>query len=204
MEDLLKKLQEMFAVYHVPAHDFKHLVRTATLAKKIARGEGYDEQEAEMAGLLHDVGRSVKNPTQPHGPEGVPIARELLNSYTSFDDEAKERILLAIDVHSHLKTEGILNHIVQDADKLDGMGAIGINRAYISHHHLPDYDPANIFPENPQYGKFKTAHELIVLEVQWYHMLYTETARKIGKPRYEFMQTFLAEFKREINESTTT
>ena len=202
MEELYKQVEALFEKYHYPAHDFKHVQRVSNLAKQIAKTEGYDETEAEIAGLLHDVGRTVKDPKEPHAKEGVPIAKGLLDSYTNFSTEAKERILESIRVHSDLYTQGKLNNIVQDADKLDGMGAMGINRAYISHSGLPDYDPKDIFPGPGDYNNFQTIHDLISLEIKWYSMLYTDKARKLGKPRYEFMLAFMDEIKREVEESS--
>ncbi|MBA3724574.1 MAG: HD domain-containing protein [Candidatus Levybacteria bacterium] len=202
MQELYKQVEALFEKYHYPAHDFKHVQRTSNLAKQIAKSEGYDVLEAEIAGLLHDVGRTVIDPKVPHAKVGVPIARGLLDTYTNFSPEAKDRILEAISVHSDLHTEGKLNNIVQDADKLDGMGALGINRAYISQGNLPDYDPDNIFPGPGNYHNLQTVHDLITLEISWYSMLYTDKAREIGKPRYEFMITFMEEIKREVEESS--
>lgn len=199
MEKLYKAVRELFEPYQPIAHDIKHALRTAALAKQIAHAEGYDEQEAEAAGLLHDVGRTVKESTIPHAQEGAPLARKLLDAHTVFSEEAKARIVKAIEVHSDLHTEGTLNNILQDADKLDGMGAIGISRAYLSIQ--PDYDPQNIIPTQANYGSFQSAHELITLEIEWYDMLYTETAKTIGNPRYEFAKRFLEEFKREVAET---
>jgi uncharacterized protein len=184
------------------AHDIKHATRTAKLARQIAIAEGYDPDEAEAAGLLHDIGRTVKDSTIPHGHEGAPIAKEFLDTYTSFSDEAKKRIVDAIYIHSDLITEGKLNQILQDADKLDGLGSIGISRVYMTHFHKPDFDPANIIPEpGNYYGKTKNAHEQMALQMQWYSMLYTQKAKEIGKPRYEFMEAFMDEFKREVEEA---
>lgn len=202
MEKLYEAVLKHFEPYQPLGHDVKHATRTASLAKQIAKGEGYDEREAEAAGLLHDLGRTVKDSQIPHGHEGAPIAREFLDTYTDFSEDAKNRIVQAIYIHSELKTEGKLNNILQDADKLDGLGAIGISRAYITHYNKPDYDPHNIIPapEN-YYGKTKNAHEQIAMQKVWYDMLYTETARQIGVKRSEFMQTFFEEFEREVKES---
>jgi uncharacterized protein len=201
MEKLYKAVHALFEPYQPLGHDIKHALRTAALAKQIAKDEGYDEKEAEAAGLLHDVGRTVKDSKIPHGHEGAPIAKKLLDAHTDFSDEAKTRIVDAVYIHSKLTTEGKLNNILQDADKLDGLGTIGISRAYMTHYNKIDYDPSAIIPTSATYGKTKSAHEQIRLQMNWYSMLYTETAKKIGKPRLEFMQKFLEEFKREVEES---
>ncbi len=202
MEKLYKAVRKLFEPYQPLGHDVKHAIRTAVLAKKIAEKEEYDSEEAEAAGLLHDVGRTVKDSKIPHGHQGAPIARALLEKYTDFSEEAKKRIVQAIYVHSELTTEGKLNNILQDADKLDGLGAIGISRAYMTHYHKIDYEPKNIIPApDNYYGKTKTAHEQIAMQMLWNDMLYTQTAKNIAKPRYEFMKRFMEEFKREVEES---
>lgn len=199
MEELYRSVHQVYVPYQPPGHDIKHAVRTASLAKQIAKAEGYDESEAEAAGLLHDIGRTVKDATIPHAHVGAPMAREMLNKYTKFTQEAKDRIVKAIEVHSDPTTEGMLNNILQDADKLDGMGAVGISRAYNS---LPiDYDPENILPAEYVYGQFKTSHDILALTMDWHAMLYTEFAKNLGKKRYEFMKQFVEEFKREVAES---
>lgn len=201
MEELYTKVTEIFKKNPPPAHDIKHALRVASLAKKIAQAEGYNTQEAEIAGLLHDLGRTRQKESKGHGPAGVPLAKELLDTYTNFSDGAKKRILTAIAVHSSFKTEGKLDQILQDADKLDGLGAIGLSRAYISCHALPDYDPQDITPEPGEYNKPKDIHQQIKFSMTWYSMLYTQTAQKLGQPRHKFMQKYLEQIKKEIEES---
>jgi uncharacterized protein len=201
MDELRRQTKALFDVYHFPGHDYKHVFRVSKLAKVIAESEGYDQEEAEIAGLLHDVGRTVENPTQPHAKEGAPIARELLDSYTDLPQDAKDRIVTAVSLHSDPYTTGTLNNIVQDADKLDGLGAMGVVRAYTSLPGKPDYDPSDIIPKPGEYGDFKNAHHLMSYILQWYDMLYFDKSRKIGKPRHEYFKNFLQTIKKEIEES---
>lgn len=203
MEELYTHIRELFELYQPLGHDFKHGTRTAKFAREIAIAENYDPDEAEAAGLLHDIGRTVKEAKDTHAHVGAPIAREYLDTYTTFSEEAKKRIADAIYLHSDRTTEGKLNNILQDADKLDGLGAIGISRAYMTHYHKPDFDPANVIPEKQDYyGKTKNAHEQIVMQTLWYDMLYTDKAKELGKRRNEFLIIFLEEFKREVKESS--
>ena len=205
MQELYKKVTELFEKDPPPGHDIKHALRVAGLAKKIAGAEGYDAREAEIAGLLHDVGRTTQKDHFGHAQAGVPVAKELLNTYTNFSDETKERILSAIKHHSDLASESELAHILQDADKLDGIGAVGISRAYVTCHALPDYDPNSIIPDEVgEYGKPVSIHQQIQFQAEWYNMLFTETAKEIGKSKYEFMKTYLDQIKKEIEESTLT
>lgn len=201
MEKLREQVKALFAVYHFPAHDYKHVYRVSKLARQIAEAEGYDAQEAEIAGLLHDVGRTVKDSNLSHAHAGVPIAKDLLDNFTDLSQEVKDRIVKSVEVHSDPTTEGKLNNIVQDADKLDGMGAIGVNRAYVSQQGKPDFYEDAIYPPAGDYYNIKTVHELLALILEWYGMLYTDKAREIGKPRHEFMKSFMERIKEEVEES---
>ena len=202
MEEFYTKVKALFDQYHAPAHDYKHVYRVSKFARKIAEAEGYDVHEAEIAGLLHDMGRTVKDLNgETHAHAGAPIAKDVLKDYEGLSEEAKERIVQSVYVHSDKYTDGALNHIVQDADKLDGLGAIGIERTYISHGDKPDYIGEDIFPTDADYHNIQTSHEGIVQLSTWYSMLYTDKAKELGKKRYEFMVTFMEELKREINEA---
>src|SRR3954470_1076455 len=105
MEELYTRVRERFALYQPLGHDIKHATRTATMARHIALSENYDPDEAEAAGLLHDIGRTVKVSQIPHAHEGAPIAKEFLENYTSFSEDARKRIVDAIYVHSDKTTE---------------------------------------------------------------------------------------------------
>lgn len=197
MEQLRNEIIRQFQKGSHIAHDEKHALRVAALARYIAEREHYDAHEAEVAGLLHDMGRTVQKEEKDHGPAGVPLASQLLNTYTDFDEPAKKRILAAVHDHSQLKTEGALTHIVQDADMLDGLGAIGLMRAYTSKAHLPDYDPHNIVPT--QGRRDTTIHDQIAFQMEWLEFMHTPTGRRLAQKRYDFMRDFLRTFEQEVN-----
>lgn len=198
LKGLYKKVEENFARHKHIAHGMDHAVRVAKLAKYIAEREGFDPLEAEIAGLLHDIGRTVQNEEKDHGPAGVSLANGLLDTFTDFDQETKKRIIKAIHDHSELHTEGILTHIVQDADMLDGLGAIGIMRAYTSKAQLPAYDPKDIVPHKG--ARNTNIHEQIAFQLEWMHMMYTTTGQEMAQTRGAFMQEFLQAFKKEVEE----
>ena len=195
MDTLHTEVTDHFNEHFHIAHGVDHAERVAALARYIAEQESYDPDEAEVAGLLHDIGRTVQEEEKGHGPAGVPLATQLLDAYTSYDASAKERILAAVRDHSELHTEGRLTHIIQDADMLDGLGAIGIMRAYTSKATSPCYDPTNIAPTTGK--RNATIHEQIAFQMEWLDMMHTATGRKIAEKRHTFMQKFLNEFKLE-------
>ncbi|MFZ2125507.1 MAG: HD domain-containing protein [Candidatus Saccharimonadales bacterium] len=190
-------VQAHFEINTPIAHGFDHVMRVVNLAEYIAQHENYDITEASVAALLHDIGRTVQKEDKGHGPSGVPLASELLDEFTDYDRHAKQRILDAVRDHSLAKTTGRLTHIVQDADMLDGLGAIGLMRAYTSKAYLPAYDPDNIVPT---VGKRETnIHDLIAFQLEWLDMMHTNTGHTLAQKRGAFIQEFLRQFEQEVN-----
>ena len=101
MEKLIQKVTEIFEANRPIGHDIKHALRVGLLAKHIAVREGFDPHIAQISGLLHDLGRTLQEESAGHGEKGVPLARELLNEYTPFDQNTKEEIL---DLVAYLKS----------------------------------------------------------------------------------------------------
>lgn len=202
MQNLYNAVATYFSVNSHSAHDFKHVARTAAIAKYIAEIESYDVKEAEVAALLHDMGRTIQQEEKGHGPAGVPLARQLLDEHTKYTDVIKQRILRAVADHSEAKTEGLLTHIIQDADMLDGLGAIGILRACTSKADLPDYDPGNFIPAIGQ-RRGTTICGQIAYQMEWVDFaggfLHTQTGKKLGKERYDFMKLFLDTLRVEVS-----
>lgn len=197
IEELYKVVKKHFDQNHHIAHGMDHAERVARLARYIAEKEDYhDPQVAEVTGLLHDIGRTVQKEEKNHGPAGVPLARELLEQYTTYDHETKERILDAIRDHSDFKAYGELTHIVQDADKLDGLGAIGLMRGFTSNAYLPLYDPANLVPTEGKRETNITAQ--IAFQLEWVGMMETETGRALAQKRSQIMRDFLWVFVAEV------
>ena len=195
MEDLLKQVTELFSQHDDIAHDIKHVLRTAKTARFIAEQEGYDIEEAEIACLLHDVGRTAQKSRNGHGMAGVPLARNLLDRYTKYDDITKNRILEAVQCHSDLGATSKLTQIIQDADMLDGVGAIGIMRSYTAHPGSLDYDQNDIVPTVGKRGA--TMHEQMAFQMEWPGLMHTNAAKKIAVKRHDFMLKFLEEFNIE-------
>lgn len=179
------------------AHGADHAFRVAQIAKHIAVQENYSDPEvAEVAGLLHDIGRTVQEEEKNHGPAGVPMASGMLDRFTDYDNETRQQILDAIRDHSAFKAEGELTHILQDADKLDGLGAVGLMRAYTSKYFLPAYDSADITPVKGE--RNTTIHAQIAFQLEWVDMMETKTGRALAQERGEVMRDFLETFKDEV------
>lgn len=188
-------------------HDWWHVYRVWNNAKLIANTEKCDEITVELAALLHDISDWKFN----NGDEeaGAKIAADWLRK-----NKVEEGIIKHVyeiiatssfkgaKVKSEMRT--IEGKIVQDADRLDAMGAIGVGRtfAYGGHTGREMYDP-NIEPElhgtaesyknnnSPTINHFY--EKLLLLK----DLMNTKTAKKIAESRHKYMEEFLERFYKE-------
>ena len=192
-------------------HDWWHIDRVRKMALYIAKKEGGDGIVVELASLLHDIAdRKLNNGGTQKGI--VKIRNFLLSISTEqkMIEEIIEIVITSSYSNSFMKdgTRRIMKtregQIVQDADRLDAIGAIGIARAfaYGGHKGRVLYDPA-IKPCNPtstkQYIKAKSHtinhfyEKLLLLK----DLMNTKTAKKLAKKRHIYMRQFLNEFTDE-------
>ncbi len=183
-------------------HDFKHVDRVRKWAIKIAYKEKQNIFLAEMAALLHDVGRSRENPPKIlHADIGAKMAYQFLNKNKLVTKEEAEQISYAVANHGR-GGKGWLVDITQDADKLDGLGAIGIIRAAQGQAESPEYLENNILGktkwEKGEATKIlkkqkyigRSVLESINFQITWYNGLHTKSAKKFAGPLVKFMKEF--------------
>lgn len=185
-------------------HDWWHINRVRNIALKIAGEEGGDRFIIEMSALLHDVDDWKIN----NDENSLKTVEWLKN--IKIPDSVSKRILDVIEQVS-FKGAGVKNEavsieakIVQDADRLDAIGAIGIARtfAYGGSKQRPIYLP-EIKPElHYSFESYKKTtaptinhfyEKLLLLK----NRLNTNTAIEIAKNRHTFMETFLEQFFKE-------
>lgn len=188
-------------------HDWWHIHRVWKNAKLIAETEQADLLVVELAALLHDIADSkFHNGDETIGPK---IAREFLES-EKVDEVTIQHVNHIIEnisfkggnVPKQFSSKEL--DIVQDADRLDAIGAIGIARAfnYGGFKNRPLYNP-NIAP-NLQMSKeeYKNSdaptinhfyEKLLLLKVK----MTTETGKQIAQERHRFMGVFLSQFYAE-------
>ena len=168
-------------------HDADHSLRVYRNALRIAEDEpGCDAEIAALAALLHDADDHKLFRTENNAN-----ARSFLTSQ-QVAPEKIERICEAINAVSFSQNRGkrsqtLEGRIVQDADRLDALGAIGIARtfAYGGEHGRSLDESVEHFYE-----------KLLLLKDE----LNTEATRKLAEPRYAFLERFLEEYKRESGE----
>ena len=188
-------------------HDWFHIERVYKNALLIAENEVCDVNVVKLGALLHDIADSkFHDGDEAIGPK---IAREFLESENA-DEVTIQHVINIIEnlFFKGGKTEKTFSSveldIVQDADRLDAMGAIGIARTfnYGGFKNRPLHNP-NIAPnlhmskeeyknsEAPTINHFY--EKLLLLKDK----MNTETGKKIAQERHQFMTTFLSQFYAE-------
>ena len=188
-------------------HDWFHIERVWMLSKKIAKNEKANTEIVELAALLHDIA----DPKFHDGDEtlAIKISLEFLKSI-DVEENIINQVLYIIENIS-FKNRGqapeipsIELQIVQDADRLDAIGAIGIARTFnfggfknnLMYH--PDIQPQlNMSKEEYKKSNGTTINHFYEKLLLLKDLMNTETAKKIASERHEFMLKFLDEFYKE-------
>lgn len=179
------------------AHGWLHTDRVRRHIRLLAQAEGVAPLLAELAALLHDVGRTQPGPESEHGARSAVMARQILEELP-LSEQARDDVLHAVRWHNSRRTDTPLLCILRDADMLDGLGAIGIMRAFMSKSHHPPYDPAAPFQLDGDSWPPQTCSDQILAQRQWLGQLNTDTARQMAKSRAAFMDTFIAQIQWEL------
>ena len=190
-------------------HDWFHIERVWKNAKLIASGEECDLEVVELAALLHDIADS-----KFHGGDeeiGPKKAREYLTT-AGIEQRKIDHIVAIIENVSFKGGHNARNHssieldIVQDADRLDAIGAIGIARTfnYGGFKNRTIYDPAiapNLNMTKEEYKKSAAPtinhfyEKLLLLK----DLMNTVSGKRIAEQRHQYMEGFLDQFYSEWN-----
>ena len=196
-ETLLDRVRKLFSG-DVSGHDFYHTLRVHSTAMAIAREENCNREVVMLGALLHDADDKKLFATEDYAN-----ARKLLLEYGASPELARQVIgvISTVSFGEGKTPDTIEGKIVQDADRLDALGAVGIARtfAYGGSRGLPIHDP-EILPQMgmtpDQYRDHKGTsinhfyEKLLTLK----DTLHTQTAKAIAEKRHRFMEMFLEEF----------
>ncbi|MBN2111187.1 MAG: HD domain-containing protein [Methanosarcinaceae archaeon] len=190
-------------------HDISHIERVEDLCLQIQEKEGGDIQVLRLAALLHDVG-IVKEHQEggDHAEYGAQIAREFLLS-EGVDGDLVDHVTSCIRTHRFsrgLKAGTIEACILQDADRLDALGAVGIFRSLVSmgalralKHSIGTVKDTsmNAYAEDPVEGfcDYMNRKPFKIME-----RLNTETAKVIAEQRLRIMHLYLGELRKETGQ----
>lgn len=191
-------------------HDWFHTERVWKLAKKIQETEGGNLEIIELAALLHDIA----DPKFHNGDEqlALNISNDFLISQNVDPDTAAAVLNIIRNISFKNRGEqqespSLELQIVQDADRLDAIGAIGIARTFhfggFKNNLL--YDPGlkpNLHQTKEEYKKSNGTtinhfyEKLLLLK----DLMNTQTGKKLAERRHSFMLSFLEEFHYEWHE----
>ena len=204
VQNAAKFIKEIFQ-NDFSGHDFFHSMRVYRTAINIAEAEHADMEVVALAALLHDVDDRKLSPMTAEKKEN---AARFMCSQNVSESEIRQ-VCQIIDEVSFKGTDSVRpstpeGKCVQDADRLDALGAIGIARtfAYGGSHNRAIYDP-ELPPQTAmnqaQYYSSKSTslnhfyEKLFLLE----GMMNTETGKAIARKRTQYMQQFVDEFLNE-------
>ena len=204
VQNATKFIKEIFQ-NDFSGHDFFHSMRVYRTAINIAEAEHADMQVVALAALLHDVDDRKLSPMTAGKKEN---AARFMRSQNVSESEIRQ-VCQIIDEVSFKGTDSVRpstleGKCVQDADRLDALGAIGIARtfAYGGSHNRAIYDPElppRTAMNQAQYYSSKSTslnhfyEKLFLLE----GMMNTETGKAIARKRTQYMQQFVDEFLNE-------
>lgn len=189
-------------------HDWFHIERVYNLSRYLAEKENADSFIVEMAALLHDIDDWKFSSNN----DNTPTNTEVFLKKIQVNEEDLIKIIKIINTISFKggvvdsSQETIEGKVVQDADRLDAIGAIGIARtfAYGGHKNRVIYDP-NIKPINfttldeVKNENNHTINHFYEKLLKLKDLMNTKSAKEIAEKRHKYMEEFLNEFYSEWN-----
>ncbi len=207
-QKIIKKAEQYIKKHYYnesTGHDWYHIQRVRTIAKRIAEQEKADLFIVELGSLFHDLD-DYKFSKQYNT---VPQAKKILKQLKV--DSETNKLVLDIVKNCSFKGAGVKDKMktiegkaVQDADRLDAIGAIGIARAITigQKFNRPIYDP-NIKPVlHKSFKDFRKKNgttinhfyeKLLLIKDR----MHTKTGKAMAKQRYRFMKKYLEQFFNE-------
>ena len=188
-----------------PAHDLSHVRRVVQNTLKLTATEGGDPAITIPAAWLHDCVSVAKNSPLRNQASRL-AAEEAVRFLTSVDYPAQllPQIYHAIEAHSfsaNIQTKSLEARIVQDADRLEAVGAIGIARCFLTGGSMgtPLYDPTDPFAQTrePDDRRYTLDHFYCKL-LGLADTMQTDAGRAEAQKRTDYMKSFLQQLGTEI------
>lgn len=215
VEEIINKLRNKVKEYFskdASGHNIDHLERTLKYALYLQSKEGGDVVVVAVSAFIHDIhrilGSEQKKFVSPK--ESLPVVEKFLLDI-SITQEQKQHILYAIEHHEEysfgeggVKVNDIESKILQDADNLDAIGAVGIVRTfkYGMAHNVVDYDP-NVPLYQNEYNESKedasTIHHINNKLLRLGEHMNTKTAKKLAKEKIKLMKNFMNMYIEEVS-----
>lgn len=185
-------------------HDWFHIQRVRTNALAIGKKEHADLFVVELAALLHDI-----SDWKFHDQGSTPTAVEFLRKVGA-DEQTISKVAYVIDNVSFKGKDAEKEltdneaKVVQDADRLDALGAIGIARCFIyggskgTSMHDPSQTPTRFdkesYIEAARQGKGTSINHFYEKLLLLKDLMKTQTGKQMAENRHKFMESFLQQF----------
>lgn len=192
-----------------PAHDLSHVRRVVHIAIKLAELEAAEAAVVLPAAYLHDIVNVPKN--DPKRKQASRLAGEAAIQFLAregYPEEYFENIRASIESHSYsakIEPKTIEAQCVQDADRLDALGAIGVVRCFTVGTEIK----RRFYHFEDPFAKSRSLDDLTYTLDHFYVKLFriaetltTKAGRLEGYRRLEFMKEFIKNFEREITLET--
>ena len=205
--EAIKKLVKEKWENEKSGHDWWHIKRVFNLAKYIARQENADNYMVELSALLHEMTdwKFHKDNSEKGKNQAIKwlqyqqVPQQYINNILSIINSISFKGARVED--RPLQLEG---QILQDADRLDAMGAIGIARAFTfgGYHNQDIHVPNSTLHFHESFDEYKNKEtttinhfyeKLLLLKER----MHTQTGREIAEKRHQFMEDYLKQFFEE-------
>ncbi|HOO74178.1 MAG: HD domain-containing protein [Thermotogae bacterium] len=171
------------------SHDAEHILRVTDNALKISEKEGGNKEIIIISSLLHDIARSdeyrkeMKRLKLDHADYGAILAEGFLKG---INYEYVKEVVYSIKCHRYSKgiiPETLEAKILQDADRLDAIGAVGIYRVFTHN------------PDEPMQLRINHFHEKIL---NLKDGMNTQTGKLLAGEKHEIVANFVAQIEKEM------
>lgn len=202
-----------------PGHNLDHVMRVYNICLTLAKGEKINHEVLEAATLLHDIGgareAADKSGKTDHAIESSKMAEAILEEVGFSKKEIKhiQECIISHRFKNKKKPKSIEAKLLFDADKLDGLGAIGVARSFVwigkNNAHIykkvPDlkrYAEENLCGRIDGIIQDKSKHSpQIEYETKLKYIiqrLNTKKAKEIARERLKYFKEFLTRLEKEI------
>ena len=189
-------------------HDWWHIVRVVNTAKQIAKEEGANSFIVELSSLLHDVGDHKFHKEKDAAEK---LISEMLDN-AGVSEKLKNQVLEIVNNVSYkganveTRPTSLEGKVVQDADRLDAIGAIGIARAFafggnkerlLYHPNQPPvlHDNFNAYKNDKGHTINHFYEKLLLLKDR----MQKKSGKEMAEERHQYMEGYLKQFYKEWN-----
>ncbi|MFB6071937.1 MAG: HD domain-containing protein [Halobacterium sp.] len=216
-DELFERVADEMAVHldgDDSGHDLQHAWRVNRVGTRIADAEGADRRVVGVAALVHDLHR-VRGDGFTHPEETIPEVREILAD-AGVPEALRDPVCHCVAVHEEydfeddpLTADTLEADVLQDADNLDAIGAVGVARAFqfSGAHGNRLWDPDRPLPgDGDAYEKDagvdddapgSTYHHVHAKLLRLHENMNTATGREMAAERHAFLEEFAERFERE-------